>query len=146
MQTRGVIISSSQMVTKIGWYDVPRYRTGMRRQEGAGWTLTGSPGCLCSHHPSFSTCCQAGRCQVSPHTEIAELDKQLPLWLLQPWFCPQSWLQPSKARFLFIPGRISAWLLPQMRFFFIFYSILQTLFQCTFDSCFSALASWSGGL
>lgn len=31
-------------------------------------------------------------------------------------------------------------------FFFFFNSILQTLFQCTFDSCFSALASWSGGL
>lgn len=145
MQTRGVIISSSQTVTKIGWYDVPRDRIGMRRHGGAGWTLTGSLDCLCSHHPSSSTCCQPGRCQVSPHIEIAELDKQLPFWLLQPWFTLKADFSPAE------PGccllRKNFWLIVATSYGFCFFfdSVLQTLFQCTFDSCFSALALWSGG-
>lgn len=44
-------------------------------------------------------------------------DKQLPLELLQPLFCPHSWFLPSSAKVPVYPGSVFSWLAPQKRFF-----------------------------
>lgn len=88
---------------------------------GADQTLTGSPDCLCSHHPPSSPHCQLGRCQVFPHIEIAKHDKQPPLCLLQPWFCPQSWVQLSSSRFLFTQEEFLTGCCHRWDFFLILY-------------------------
>lgn len=113
MQTRGVIISCSQMVTKINRHAVPR-DTGTCEgagREGAS-AQCGLAVCPAGDHSSSSHPLRTGEADGLPSAcTQAVHDQQLPPQLLQAQFGPQSWLLPSGARILYIQEAfVNGWL------------------------------------